>query len=349
MGTSDGGRTNIAMKTPIEPGQQIMGNLMKDPSIDWFVDANVLQSGFVERKFETLANVVTTQEIVRELKKRPVEAKSGLRVVSQLGALNRIASETWFAEKPESFNLLMDAATQLAPSIRVRTLHIMRTESVSQAIAEEKAIQQLAIEGDFFASKIMSFIDELRVADDYVKSFFKPLRRSWFRHPAKRREKIREDDFLQSDERLAGFASANLFLRKKRTCILSNDIDYNAILKQFTDNIVWVASMIDCNITYGNATLDTVVQLWERRCRDLNNYRTDCGMQLAKKVDSATGDACDLFGPAVNELLVCSTLNGQISRFTVPDKFVTFVADFKFISSRHSLQMQGVWFPRTAI
>jgi hypothetical protein len=70
----------------IELGQQIIGHLMKDPSIDWFVDANVLQAGFVEREFETLANVITTEEIVRELNKRPEEAKSGLRVVSQLGA-----------------------------------------------------------------------------------------------------------------------------------------------------------------------------------------------------------------------------------------------------------------------
>jgi hypothetical protein len=334
----------------IELGQQIIGHLMKDPSIDWFVDANILQSGFVEREFGTLANVITTEEIVRELNKRPEEAKSGLRVVSQLGASNRIASETWFVGEPESFNLLMDAATQLAPSIRVRTMHIMETESVSQAIAEEKAIQQLANEGDFFAGKIMSFIEELQFADDHVKSRFKSTRRSWFRHPAKRREKIREDDFLQSDERLAGFAAANLFLRKRRTCILSNDIDYAAILKQFTDNLLWVASIIDCDITYGRAILDTVVQLWENRCKDLDHHRTICGMQLFKQVcESEDANDYGVHVPARNELLVCSPLNGQISRFVFSDKMVEFVDDFKIISSRHALQMKGVWFPRNSI
>jgi hypothetical protein len=196
-------KRNIAVKELIELGQQIIGHLMKDQSIDWFVDANVLQSGFVEREFGTLANVFTTEEIVSELNKRPEESKSGLRVVSQLGASNRIASETWFSGALESFNLLMDAATQLAPSIRVRTLHIMETELMSQEIAEEKAIQQLANEGDFFASKILSFIEELQFAEDDVKSRFKSTRRSWFRQPAKRRGKIREDDFLQSDERLS--------------------------------------------------------------------------------------------------------------------------------------------------
>lgn len=73
---------------------------MKDPSIDWFVDANVLQSGFVEREFEALANVFTTEEIVRELNKRPEEAKGGLRVVSQLGASRprwvRFVTTYWF-------------------------------------------------------------------------------------------------------------------------------------------------------------------------------------------------------------------------------------------------------------
>jgi len=338
------------VKELVELGQQIIGHLMKDPSIDWFVDANVLQSGFVERQFETLAKVVTTEEIVRELKKRPEEAKSGLRVVSRLGDSNRIASETWFADAPESFNLLMDAATQLAPSIRVRTMQIMETESVSQAIAEEKAIQQLAHEGDFFASKIMSFIEELQFADDHVKSRFKSMRRSWFRHPAKRREKIREDDFLQSDERLAGFAAANLFLKKNRTCILSNDIDYAAILKQFTDNLLWVASIIDCDITHGKAILDTVVQLWENRCKDLDNHRTICGLQLAMKVDENENvNEYDLFGPEVNELLVCNPSHGEISRFAFSDKLVEFIDDFKIISSRHALQMRGVWFPRNAI
>ncbi len=338
------------MQELIELGQQIIGHLMKDPSIDWFVDANVLQSGFVEREFETLANVITTKEIVRELNKRPEEAKSGLRVVSQLGASNRIASETWFADEPESFNLLMDAATQLAPSIRVRTLHIMETESLSQAIAEEKAIQQLANEGDFFASKIMELIEELQFADDHVKRKFKFTRRRWFRHPAKRREKMREDDFLQSDERLAGFAAANLFLHKKRTCILSNDLDYAAILKQFTDNLLWVASKIDCDITYGKPTLDAVVQLWENRCKDLENHRTNCAIQLAMKVDeSKKVDDFDLFGPDVNEMLVCCPSDGQISRYPFSDKLVAFIDDFKIISSRHSLQMSGVWFPRNVI
>lgn len=321
---------------------------MKDPSIDWFVDANVLQSGFVEREFGNLANVFTTEEIVSELNKRPEEAKSGLRVVSQLGASNRIASETWFSGALESFNLLMDAATQLAPSIRVRTLHIMETELVSQEIAEEKAIQQLANEGNFFASKILSFIEVLQFAEDHVKNRFKSTRRSWFRHPAKRREKIREDDFLQSDERLTGFAAANLLLNKRRTCILSNDLDYAAILKQFTDNLIWVASVIDCDITYGKAPLDAVVQLWETRCKDLENHRTICGLQLAIKIDENVNDF-DLFGPTLNELLVCSPSNGQISRLVCSDKLVSFVDDFKIISSRHALQMKGVWFPRNSI
>lgn len=338
------------MKELIELGQQIIRQLSKDQSIDWFVDANVLQSGLVERQFETLTNVVTTQEIVRELKKRPEEAKSGLRVVAQLGDSNRIASEAWFAESPESFNLLMDAATQLAPSIRVRTVHIMESETVAQAIAEEKAISQLAHEGDFFASKMRDFVEELGVADEHVKLLAKSTRRSWFKHPAKRRMKISEDDFLQSDERMAGFAASNLFIRKRRTGILSNDTDFAAILKQFTDNLLWVASVIDCDITFGKAPLDAVVQLWENRCKDLDNHRMICGMRLAMKVcEKEYTDDCEMHGPAVNELLVCSPSNGQISRFAFSDKLVAFVDDFKIISSRHSLQMKGVWFPRNAI
>lgn len=346
----DGQKVNFAVEELIELGQQIIEHLTKDLSIDWFVDANVLQSGWVERKFRTLANVLSTEEIVRELKKRPEEAKSGLRMVSQLADSNQIASAAWFDKSPESFNLLMDVATQLAPSIRVRTMQIMESESVPQMIAEEKAINQLSNEGDFFACKIASFVEELQFADEHVKRLAKNTRRSWFKHPAKRRVKISEDDFLQSDERLAGFATSNLFLCKRRTCILSNDTDFAAILKQFTDNLLWVASIIDCNITYGKATLDNVVQLWEYRSKDLDNHRMICGMQLAIKVEEKEDvHDFDLHGPAKNELLLCSPLSGQMSRFAFSDKIVKFVDDFKLISLRHSLRMNGIWLPRNTI
>lgn len=337
------------MQGLIELGQQIIGQLMKDSNINWFVDANVLQSGFVEREFETLANVFTTAEIVRELNKRPEEAKSGLRVVSQLSASNRIVSESWFLDASESFKLLMDSATQLAPSIRVRTVQIMDSESVPQSVAEEKAINQLAHEGDFFASKVMDFVEAIGGADEHIKRLAKSTRRSWFKHPAKRRVKICEDDFLQSDERLAGFAAADMFIRKRRTGILSNDTDFAAILKQFTDNLLWVASIIDCDITYGKATLDAVVPLWEYRCKDLENYRMICSRQLEMSVCLKDDiDDHSIYGPVVNELIICSPLNGQISRFAFSDKIVAFVNDFKTISARHSLQKKGVWFPTNA-
>ncbi|MEQ1828252.1 MAG: hypothetical protein ABL921_19995 [Pirellula sp.] len=243
----------------------------------------------------------------------------------------------------------MEAATQLAPSIRVRTMQIMQSESVSQAIAEEKAINQLAHEGDFFACKITSFLQEKEFADEHVRRAM-TTRRSWFKHPAKRRKKISENDYLQSDERLAGFAASNLFLRKRRTSILSTDTDFAAILKQFTDNVLWVASVIDCSITHGKATLDDVFQLWEDRCKDLDNHRMICGMQLVMKVlESESIVNHDLYGPANNELLVCNPSNGQISRFSFSEKIVEFVEGFKLISSRHSLQMKGVWLPNRPI
>jgi hypothetical protein len=323
---------------------------MKDQSIDWFVDANVLQSGFVESQFKSLANVASTEEVVRELRKRPETAKSGLRVVAQLIETNRIASHAWFAQAPRSFSLLMDAATQLAPSIRVRTVHIMQSESIPQMAAEEKAISQLAHEGDFFAGKIRDLVDAMGVADEYIKQREKSTRRSWFKHPANRRVKIREGDFLQSDERLAGFAASNLLLRKRRTCILSNDTDFAAILKQFTDNLLWVASIIDCDISYGSATLDAVVQLWENRCKELEYHRTIFGIQQATKIDENENvDDFDALGPAKGELLVCSPLKGQISRFVFSEPLIAFVDDFDIISSRHSLVMQGLWFPKHAI
>ena len=73
-------------------------------------------------------------------------------------------------------------------------------------------------------------------------------------------------------------------------------------------------------------------------------------MQLAMQVcEKENANDYEVHAPAVNELLVCCPLNGQISRFAFSDKMVEFVDDFKIISSRHALQMKGVWFPRNAI
>ncbi|XZE20710.1 hypothetical protein SH449x_000594 [Pirellulaceae bacterium SH449] len=85
-------------------------------------------------------------------------------------------------------------------------------------------------------------------------------------------------------------------------------------------------------------------------CKDLDHHRTICGMQLDKQVcESEDANDYGVHVPAVNEMLVCSPLNGQVSRFVFSDKMVEFVDDFQIISSRHDLQMKGVWFPRNAI
>lgn len=343
-------RLEKAVEELIQFGQQIISTLIADQRIRWFVDANVLQSGFVERQFASFDHIATIDEIVSELQKRPEDAKSGLRVVARLVDNGQIASENLSDDKQESFSLLMDCATQLAPSIRVRTIQVMHSESIEHDAAEEKAINQLAVEGDFFASKMKSAAEELGVADAHLKRIAKSTRRSWFRHPAKRRGKIAQDDFLQSDERLLGFAAANLFLRREPTCILSNDTDFAAILKQFTDNLLWVASIIDCTISYGEAELDAVIELWEARCQDLNTYRECCGAKLVAELsNNEDADINDLFAPGANELLVCRPQDGHTSRFAFSDKLIEFVDEFKVITARHSLLKNGFWFPRTPV
>ncbi len=343
-----------AVKDPVQElirfGQHSINQLIDDQRIRWFVDANVLQSGFVERHFKTVQQIITTGEIVSELQKRPEDAKSGLRVTAQLESRKQISTEASFGDKPESFSLLMACATQLAPSIRVRTHQIIQVESMDHDAAEEKAINQLAAEGDFFASKIKSLAEELDLANKHLKRVASSTRRSWFRHPAKRRDKIRQDNFLQSDERLLGFAAANLFLRREPTCILSNDTDFAAILKQFTDNLLWVASTIDCIISFGRAELDAVIQLWEARCRDLNIYREFCGAKQIVEIDSNEDTHnYGLLAPNSNELLVCRPQDGHSSRFAFSDKLIDFVADFRIVAARCSLSQSGFWFPRKPV
>lgn len=185
------------METISDFGQRIIEHLTADKNVDWFVDTNVLQSGWVERHFKSLANVFTTAEVIRELVKHNDKAKSGRRIASQLTELGHVASKEWHKTKPESFDLLMDSATQLAPSIRVRTIQIMESQSVPQELAEEKAIAQLAHEGNFFTSRLTKLIDELSEFDEQIQRIDRSTKRSWQKHPAKRRAKKRKVIFFR--------------------------------------------------------------------------------------------------------------------------------------------------------
>ena len=337
----------MSTKEIFDFSKQGIAGLIANGEVMWFVDANVIISREAEKLFSNLSRVSVTEDVLHEVRKRP-ECKDANKFVDDVEEFGEIVSEISFPEIEESVKFLIDCSMSLAPGIRVKKQQLIETSDMSSDEAEIKAIEIVADEGWFFECGMIDEAVKKGLLSEEDAAIDKATRRSWYKYPRKRREKQKEGDYRFSDERLLAFAVACAILNKAKICVLSNDTDCAAIMKQMSDNIIWTASAMDCEITKGRAILSEVRELWENRCQNLNRYRErDKALQFKNAFDSIENgdfDPSQLYEPVECGILICRT-NGHVSRFAYPEEIVNFVRNIGSLNRRCSLTKKGFWLP----
>lgn len=325
--------------------KQAIESLEARDDVDWFVDANVIISGDARRLFNDYSRLVVTNEVAEEVRKRP-ESVAANEFLDRLVKQGSIWSNELLDDGGESFGLILDCAKSLAPAIRVRKQQLVEDEGLTAEQAEVRAIEMVANEGWFFECELKQDAVKQGLMTKEEAKLDKASRRAWFKYPNKRRQRD-PSDYKFSDEIMIGTSVANALLNGRKTCVLSNDTDCAAIMKQFADNILWVASAMDCELSLGRVDLEPVVQLWENRCQDLNRYRQHCeATRMMKMIELGEPDVAKAYEPIKNEVIICRTNDSHVSNFAFNDPFEEFVRNYDFLQRRCRLVKQGFWFPK---
>ena len=308
--------------------------------IDWFVDSNSLISGAAARVLSERANVYSVPGVVAEVRKRP-RCRDANRFADRL----TLRTPRSYGRPGGAADFVLKCARQLAPSIRVSTRQLMETEGLLRKDAEEKAVNQLASRGHFFECPLKQAVERLLNDKPGRRVREKQLKKPWFSYPAKRRKA--GPGYAGTDETLAGVALCNALIAGRATVILSDDGDLAAIMKQFDDNVLWAASEMDCELSYGRADRTAVIDLWERRCADLDGFRRATVARRMVTVEGQSGRAEaaeDPLDPAAGELSVWRSDRSPLV-YAHPEKFVTFVRRHRRLAQRLRLVQMGVWMP----
>jgi len=337
----------MKMEESIGFGSEIIKGLAGNRNVKWFVDANVLIKGLVTELFDDASNVFITDTICAEVRKRP-EAKRGNRFVDILQQIGHVVEENWYdKEITQSVEFLIECAKQLTPAIRVNTQWFVDKEGLTLEQAESRAIEKLAVDGCFFECDLKNRALEAGWISEDDAKIDKRTRKAWFEYPKKRRMKLRDGEYWFTDEILVSTAIAHSILRKEKVCILSNDKDLAAIMKQTADNWIWSASAIDCELIFGGVNWDDVSALSEQRCSDLDKYRQLHHVNTAKRgIKNRELNPSDLYEPIPNEVILCRPDDGQIGRFAFNDQMVDFAINFGWLATRYRLIRSGFWLPR---
>jgi hypothetical protein len=299
-------------------------DLAAQGDVDWFVDANTILSGTAARILADRTEVFSVPEVVAEVRRRPRSRDANL-FADRL----TVRTSSSFGGAGDAATFVLDCACRLAPSVRVRARQLVEAEDLDDADAEKKAIEMLANEGRFFECELVEAAEKALDDPSGRHAREKQLRRPWFRYPAKRRSRGTSHPF--SDETLVGVVLCNALINNRATIVLSDDRDLTAIMKQFADNVLWVASAVDCELTLGKAELDTVTDFWERRCNDLNRFRQARTAQRfveAFECPGSTSGAGRVFAPTDGEVLIWRS-DGPPLMYPFPKQFVTFVRSYK--------------------
>lgn len=306
--------------------------------IDWFVDANVMISGEAETLLASTSNVYSCDEVVSEVRKRPSCVRA-----NQFADSVETVSVGGFNSKA-NFEFVRKCATDLAPAIRVRKGQLIDNEGMSPERAEIRAIEMIASEGDFFECDLKKSAVENGVIDEEQAHIDAGTRRSWYRYPNKRR-KSGDGGYIHSDETLVAVATCNALMKGRKTYLCSNDTDCAAIMKQLSDNVLWAASLLDCEISHDLVELEKAVALWESRCQTLNKHRQ--GRHASEYIRMMEGDE-DLKGsviPVANEIIVLRPQSMHLSHFSFNQPFVDFVNEYDYLRRRCNLMKLGFVMP----
>ena len=168
--------------------------------------------------------------------------------------------------------MLLECAKRLAPGVQMGKQQYMREMGMTEDEAEVRAIEGLANAGHIFKCDMMDKGVERGLFGREQAAIDKGTRRSWYRYPTKRRKQSGEG-YRFSDETLMATALANALLRRQNTCVLSNDTDCVTIMKQLTDNLLWVMTTAEFKAKGMNPGIDKFIDRWKGWCQHGNRGR----------------------------------------------------------------------------
>lgn len=299
------------------------------PDLDWFLDANVIISGFANELLPPDANMLTTSGVIQEVRRRPKSIAAN-ELVDAIESQNNVVT---VEQVLPSVDFLIRCARSMSPAVRV----------LSEHHGEERAIEIIANNGEIFQCDLKDKLVQVGINTSEETRIERGTRKAWFKYATKRRK--RGEHYSFTDEDLVSLAVANSLVNHRRTCILSGDNDCSTILKQLADNILWTASVVDCMISYGKFELNEIVPLWENRCQDLDRFRNAAELRRMGALLESGNPDLELAAPIENEVVLVRPNPSRITHFAFSPPLCEFVADIEFLTKRCDLIRRGFDFP----
>jgi hypothetical protein len=307
-------------------------DLLDRPDVTWFVDANVIIGGGAAKALTDRNRVVTTPEIVEEVRKRP-ECVPANRFIDGLVLNRSVVAKDAFAEWPGSIDLILGCATVLCPAIRYSQQQLIEDEGMGEEESEDRAIDRAAKDGDFFTSSMFDDMVKAGLLPEGQGAIDRSSRRSFFRYPRKRRE--RAAAYRYSDESLLATAVANSLLKGDATCVLSDDADCVAIMKQMIDNLLWSMTFVVCKFRGEKLEFPAYLRRWEQVCDEYESYQKRvCGRRGLQSLDALEGGAPYSFEFEPNELVVCRLRDGRSAHYIFTDGMAEYIRRIKDVRTR---------------
>lgn len=306
-----------------EAAKSVIAELASDPEVTWFVDANVVISGDAARLLNGHRRVMSTPDVAAEVRKRP-ESRTANQLITRIEQDGGLVARERFFDSAAGFDLLVGCAKRLAPGVKLGKYHFVREMGVTAEAAEARAIEVIGNAGAIFKCHMTGggadrgrFIGGMAPID-------KGSRRSWFRYPNKRRRRSGQE-YRFSDETLVATALSNAILLRQKTCLLSNDTDCAAILKQLTDNLLWAVTTAEFRDKGVSPDPDEFIDRWNGWCRHVDDYRLGLiDERILDPTDEASG-APVLYRFVQDELVVCRVTDSVIAGFAYPSGVAEFV------------------------
>jgi len=303
---------------------ELIRDLRSEDGLDWFLDSNVILGGKANSMFGSDNNFSLIPEVVKEIRKRP-NHKHANSYIDAIVESKGVVDRSLFDQNGwgKHFDFLNDCAKTLAPIIRAV---LQDTDNKNT----NNALQIAANEGTFFDTphffKAMVAFNLLTEQESKIN---KPIRRSWYRYPAKRSAKLNSGNYLWTDEKIVATAIGNSILFERPTVIISDDSDIAAIMKQTTDNILWSACVADSFASYGKPIQRKIRGWYEARCRDFETFRHSACLNRLRRISKAP-DTVNPNLPEAGEVVVYrpNTLEFGIYSFSPEVRlFVTEIND----------------------
>ena len=292
------------------------------PSIDIFLDSNVILSGQERAYWEGLeSKVLITPEVISEVRKRK-NLSSANEFVDRSIANRRVLRRD-SCPFPYALDILTICAKRLAPCVRKK---ICSQGELPAALEDRQRLMDIALRHATLQDKTILgqsplFTNLLRFLEvpDNVVALCKSNspEKSFFKYPQKRLKKKFSGSYIYADEKLAATAVANAILFDRSSVIVSCDVDYGAIMKQVTDNILELACIQD------DGSIDEIA-FGELAChveRIRQKRLFEHAMEMCENPDLAG----TIIRPILGEVLLVAPGNAEVSNWCFGEQFTKFV------------------------